>query len=97
MNPVKKFLQDIVSGKFNNAEEAKKIYLDNVYKDEQKLRKSDNITDCKKDMIEVYDQARKIFTTSSPVPDMNYVPTYDNSDGDEEDYELTNEQPSRYV
>ena len=39
----------------------------------------------------------KIFTTSSPVPDMNYVPTYDKSDGDEEDYELTNEQPSRYV
>ena len=38
-------------------------------------------------MIEVYDQARKIFITPSPVPDMDCVPTYDKSDdetGDEQ-------------
>ena len=35
MIPVKIFLQDIVSGKFKNAEEAKEMYLDNVYGDEK--------------------------------------------------------------
>ena len=93
MNPVKTFLQYIVSGKFNNAEEAKKMYLDNVYGDEQKIRKSDNRTDCKKGTIEVYDQVKKIFITPSPVSDMGYVTTYDKSDEDEEDYESTNKQP----
>ena len=61
MNPVKICLQDIVSGTFNNAEEARKMYLNNVYTVEQKIRKSDNITDCKKVMIEVYDQVKKVF------------------------------------
>ena len=37
MNPVKNFLQNIVSGKFNNSEEARKFYLD-VYGDEQKYK-----------------------------------------------------------
>ena len=59
MNPVKIFLQDIVSGKFNNAGKAKKMYLDNAYEYEQKMIKSDNGTDCKKDMIKVYDQVKK--------------------------------------
>ena len=36
MSPVKKILQDIVNGKFNNAEEPKKMYLDNLYEDEKK-------------------------------------------------------------
>ena len=44
-------------------------------------------------MIEVYDQVRKIFTTSSPIPDMDYVPTYDKSDKDKEDYDSSNKQP----
>ena len=56
MNPVKTFLQNIVSGKFNNAEEAKKIYLDNIYGDKQKIKRLDNQTDRNKDTIEVYDQ-----------------------------------------
>ena len=38
MIPVKYFVQNIVSGKFNNAEEARKFYLDSVYGDEQKVR-----------------------------------------------------------
>ena len=51
---------------------------------------SDNKTDRKKDMIEVYDQLIKIFITPSPVRDMDYVPIYDKSDEDEENYESTN-------
>ena len=83
----------MVSGKFNNAKEAKNMYLNNVYGDEEKLRKSDNRTDHRKDMIEVYDQVRKFFITPSPIPDMDYVPTSDKSNEDEKDYELTLEQP----
>ena len=52
------------------------MYLNNVYGDEEKMRKSDNKTDGKKDMIEVYDQVRKIFIAPSP-PDTDYVPTYE--------------------
>ena len=37
-NPVKCFLQNIVSAKFNNAEEARKFYLDNFYRDEKKKK-----------------------------------------------------------
>ena len=45
MNPVKKILQDsIVSRKFNNAEEAKKMYLDNVFRDEEKISQIINQT-----------------------------------------------------
>ena len=80
MNPAEIFLQNIVSGKFINAEEAKKIYLDNFHGDEQKIRRLDNQTDSNKDMIEVYDQVRKIFITPAVV-EMNYVPAYDESDG----------------
>ena len=80
MNTVKFFLQDIVSGKFNNAEEAKKMYSNNVYTDEQKTRKSDKIPDRKRDMIEVYDQVSKNFLTPRSIPDMDYVPIYDKSD-----------------
>ena len=86
MNAVKMFLQDIVSGKFNNAKEAKNMYLNNVYGDEEKIRMSDNKTDHKKHMVEVYDQVRRIFITTSPIPDMDYVPTYDKSNGDEKYY-----------
>ena len=80
MNTVKIFLQDIVSGKFNNAEEAKKMYSNNVYTDEQKIRKSDKIPDRKRDMIEVYDQVSKNFLTPRLIPDMDYVPIYNKSD-----------------
>ena len=37
MKPVKIFLQNILSGKFANAEESKKCDFDNVYGDEQKM------------------------------------------------------------
>ena len=69
MNPVKIFVQNIVSGKFNNAEEARKFYLDNVYGDEQKqkIKRLHNQTDRNKDMIEVYDQERKLFITPAVV------------------------------
>ena len=60
MIPVKSFLQNIVSGKFNNAEGASKFYLYSVYGDEQKVRWLDNQTDRNKEMVEVYDQV-KIF------------------------------------
>ena len=59
------------------------MYLNNGYTDEQKIRKSDNVTDRKKDMLEVYDQVRKIFVTFRSIHDMDYVPTYDKSDDDE--------------
>ena len=55
MNPVKNFLQDIVNGKFNDEKEAKNMYLNSIYKDGQKIRKSANKTDRRKDMIEIYD------------------------------------------
>ena len=61
MNPVKNVLQYIVSGKINDKKEAKKMYLDNVYENEQKIRKSDNKIDRKNDMIEIYDQGRIFF------------------------------------
>ena len=79
MNPVKNFLQDIVSGKLNNAEEARIVHL-GFYTDEQRIRKSDNITDRKKAMIEGYDQVRKIFLTPRSIADTGYVPTFDESD-----------------
>ena len=63
MNPVKKLLQNIVSRKFNNTEEARIFYLDNVYGDEQKIKRLDNLTDRHKDMTEVYDQVKKHFIT----------------------------------
>ena len=88
MHPANIFLQDIVSGKFNNAKEANKMSLDNVYGDEEKIRRSDNRTDHNKDMIEVYDQVRKNFITLSPIPDIDYVPTYNKSDEYEEDYDI---------
>ena len=66
-NPVKCFLQNIVSAKFNNAEEARKFYLDNFYGDEKKIKRLDNQKDHNKDMIEVYDQVRKIFITPTVV------------------------------
>ena len=62
------------------------MYLDNVYENEQKIRKSNNRTDRKKDMIEVYDQVKKTFITHSPISDMDYVPTYNKSVEDDEDY-----------
>ena len=85
MIPVKTFLQDIVSGKFNSAQEAKKRYGDTVYKDEKVVRKSDNKTNRKDYMVEVYDQVRKMFIVPSPVLDMDYVVTYDRSDDEEID------------
>ena len=59
MNPVKHFLQNIVSGKFDDEKEAKEMYINNVYKGEQKIRRLDSKTDCNKDMIDIYDQVRK--------------------------------------
>ena len=56
MNPVKKILQDIVNGKFNNAKEAKEWYKRAVYEDEQKIEKLYNETGRNKDMIDLYDQ-----------------------------------------
>ena len=44
-------------------------------------------------MIDLYDHVRKIFIAPSSVPDMDYVPTYDQSDEDEEVYESPNKQP----
>ena len=79
MNPVNMFLQNILSGKFNNAEEARKLYLDNVYGDEPKIKRLDNQADRNKDMIEIYDQVRKSFINPTVV-DMNYVTTYNESD-----------------
>ena len=69
------------------------MYLDKFYGDEEKIRKSDNKTDRKKDMIEIHDQVRNIFIPPSPVSGVDYVPTYDKSHEDEEDYESTNKQP----
>ena len=87
MNLVKHFLQNIISGKFNDEKEVKKIYVNNAYKGEQEISRLDNKTNCNKDMIDIYDQVRKIFTAPSE-PDVKYVPTYDKSD-----YKADNEQP----
>ena len=59
MNPVKYFLQNIVSGQFNDEREAKEMYINNVYKEEQKVRNLDSKTDRNKDMIDIYDQVRE--------------------------------------
>ena len=91
MNPVKKILQNIVSGKFNDEKEAKNMYSNNVYVNQQRIRMSDNKTDHKKDMIEVYDQARRIFIVPSE-PDMNYVPNRGKSDGEADEDKSANKQ-----
>ena len=44
MNRVKIFLKDIVDKKFNNAEEARIWYLNNIYDQEKKIRGIDNKT-----------------------------------------------------
>ena len=36
MIPVKKYLKDIVSGKFNDEKEVKEVYKDTVYEDKKK-------------------------------------------------------------
>ena len=66
------------------------MYLNNVYGDEEKIKMSDNKTDHEKDMVEVYDQVRRIFITPSTMPDMDYVPIWIMY---EKYYELTDEQP----
>ena len=52
---------------------------------------SDNKTDHKKDMIEIYDQARRIFIVPSET-DNNYVPSRDKSDHKADEDESTNKQ-----
>ena len=92
MNPVKKILQDRVNGKFNNAEEAKEWYKSAVYEDDQKIKKLDNKTDRNKDMINLYDQVRKFFITPSPIPDMDYVLTCDESDDKTDEIDTDDEK-----
>ena len=87
MNLVKHFLQNIISGKFNDEKEVKKMYINNAYKGEQKISRLDNKTNCNKDMIDIYDQVRKIFIVPSEL-DVKYVPTYDKSHD-----KADNEQP----
>ena len=53
----------------------------------KKKKKLDNQTDHNKDMIEVYDQVRKIFITPTVV-DMDYVLTYDESDDEADNEQL---------
>ena len=67
------------------------MYSNNVHGDEQNIRRSNNKTDRKKDMIQIYDQARRIFIVPS-VPDMNYVQTYDKADDNADKDESANEQ-----
>ena len=43
MNPVKNFLQEIVSGKFNDEKEAKEWYKSTVYENEKKRKKKKQI------------------------------------------------------
>ena len=63
------------------------MYINNVYKSEQKIRRLDSKTNRNKDITDIYNQVRKLFIVPSE-PDMNYVPTYDKSDD-----EADNEQP----
>ena len=63
------------------------MYINNVYKGEQKIRRLDSKTNRNKDITDIYNQVRKLFIVPSE-PDMNYVPTYDKSND-----EADNEQP----
>ena len=59
MSLVKHFLQNIVSGKFDDEKDNKEMYINNVYKGEQKITRLDSKADRNKDMIDIYDQVRK--------------------------------------
>ena len=54
MNRAKIFLEDIVDKKFDNAEEARIWYLDNVYDQEKKIRGIDNKNNRNIDILNLY-------------------------------------------
>ena len=59
MNRVKIFLEGIVDKKFNNAEEARIWYLNNIYDQEKKIRGIDNKPNRNIDMLNLYDSVKK--------------------------------------
>ena len=75
MNRVKIFLEYITDKKFNNVEEDRKWYLNNIYDQENKIRGVDNKNNRNIDILNLYDSVRKIF-----VP-----PNYDKIDDEQSD------------
>ena len=59
MNRVKIFLEGIVDKKFNNAEEARIWYLNNIYDQEKKIRGIGNKPNRNIDMLNLYDSVKK--------------------------------------
>ena len=87
MNRAKIFLEDIVDKKFNNAEEARIWYLNNIYDQEKKIG---NKTNCNIDMLNLYDSIRNIFVASKHDKTNDKQP--DTTDMSELETEVSTEQ-----
>ena len=59
MNCAKIFLEDIVDKKFNNAEEARIWYANNIFDQEKEIKGIDNKTNSNIDMLNLYDSLEK--------------------------------------
>ena len=59
MNYAKIFLEDIVDKKFNNAEEARIWYANNIFDQEKEIKGIDNKTNSNIDMLNLYDSLEK--------------------------------------
>ena len=75
MNRVKSFLEDIVEKKFDNAEEARIWYKNNIFDQERKIRGIESKTNRNIDMINLYDSVKNYFL----------APNYDKSDDEPPD------------
>ena len=72
---LKHFLEDITHGKFNNTEEARKWYVENIlHKYEMKVRKAERMTDAAEEMINTYDNVKKNYRTPLPPPNTTDMP-----------------------
>ena len=75
LNRVNSFLEDIVNKKFDNAEQARIWYANNIFDQEKKIRGIENKTTHNIDMINLYDSVNKFFV----------APNYNKSDDEQPD------------
>ena len=75
MNRVKSFLEDIVDKKFDNAEEARIWYVNNIFDQEKKIKRTENKTSRNIDIINLHDSVKKNFV----------APNYDKKDDEQPD------------
>ena len=75
------FLQDILNRTFNNREEARQFYFENIFdKYEKKVRNDNTNSNAFKNLINTYDDVKKMFIK----PSKSSVPTDDAADSEQE-------------